>query len=119
VFPILPECEHCTYSECRACTNKRHTEAHPVPVDGCGICRLSQGEIQLSPKATPSKRSPVPPRKPNNSWEKGLARNERGMPLMMDGRPIGVKEYAERRHEIDDARRRLHHQQREAETTRS
>ncbi len=109
MFPILDRCEHCDYSECIACTNQRHAEAHPVPVDGCGICRFSMGTIQLSPKATPNKRSPVPPRRPSNSWEKGVARDSRGMPLYEDGRPISVKEYAERRHSIEEKRRRLHH----------
>ena len=108
MFPILDHCEHNASYECFACTNLRHAEAHPVPVDGCGICRFSNGTIQISPKATPSKRSPTPPRKPNNSWERGLATDERGMPLYMGGKPLGVKEAAERRHEIEAARHRLH-----------
>lgn len=107
MFPLLDHCEHCDYSECFACTNARHAAAHPVRVVGCGICRLSHGTIQLSPKATPSKRSPTPPRQPSNSWERGVATDSRGMPLYEDGRPVSVKQYAERRHEIEAKRRRL------------
>jgi hypothetical protein len=107
VFPILERCEHNEHYECIGCTTVRHAEAHPTPLEGCGICRFSNGTIQISPKATPSKRSPTPPRKPNNSWEKGLATDERGMPLYMGGKPLGVKEAAERRHEIKAARHRL------------
>lgn len=113
MFPILDHCEHLDYAECRNCTNERHNEAHPVRVEGCGICRLSNGSIQISPQATPSKREGrrflgPPPKKPNNSWERGIATDERGMPLFMDGKPVSVKRYAERRHEIEDKRRRLH-----------
>ena len=119
MFQILDHCEHLSYSECFACTQVRHQREHRVPVDGCGICRFSEGTIQISPKATPSRRSSAPPRKPENSWERGIARDHRNMPLFMDGRPVTVKEYAENRHKIDAARRRLHHTQRDAETTRS
>ena len=50
-----------------------------------------------------------PPAGSSNSWEKGVARDERGMPFLggKGMQPIGVKEYAQRRHEIEDHRRML------------
>ena len=58
--------------------------------------------IQWSPAATPSRRNTIPPRTPNNSWEKGTATDDRGMPLL-DGNlnPIGLKERANKRGLID------------------
>lgn len=105
----IDRCEHNDEYECNDCTEARHAAEHPEKVDGCQICWLS-GTIQLSPKATPSKRSDAPPTafKPMNSWEKGIATDSRGMPLLgKGGAPIGVKEAGERRHEIDAWRRRL------------
>ena len=54
--------------------------------------------IQISPSATPSRRNTIPPRAPNNSWEKGIARDERGMPLLdSSNEPIGLHEMASNR----------------------
>ena len=100
-------CEHNGEYECNDCTEAAHAAAHPVRVDDCQHCRLS-GTIQISPKATPSKRSLAPPAAPRNSWEAGIATDERGMPFLGKGmQPIGVKEYGERRSEIEEHRRRL------------
>lgn len=72
---------------------------------------LRRQSVQLSPAATPSKDRKVRPLgkpKGDNSWERGIAVDGRGMPLLReDGRHIGVKEYGEQRHSIEDARRRL------------
>ena len=100
-------CRHNDEYECNDCTEERHAALHPVRVDDCQHCRLS-GEIQISPKATPSKRSATPPRVHENSWESGIARDERGMPFLGEGgQPIGVKEYGKRHAEIEAWRRRL------------
>ena len=102
-------CVHNDDYECNDCTEAAHAELHPERVGGCDHCWLS-GTIQLSPKATPSKRSTAPPsvHVSRNSWEAGIATDERGMPFLGKGdQPIGVKEYGERRHEIDQWRHRL------------
>ena len=64
--------------------------------------------IQWSPAATPSRRNQIPPKTPNNSWEKGIATDDRGMPLLgASGEPIGLKERASRRGHIDQRLREL------------
>lgn len=58
--------------------------------------------IQISPSATPSRRNHIPPRVGNNSWEKGIAKDDRGMPLLGDkGTPIGLHELAGKRGHIE------------------
>lgn len=116
----LDSCEHNEESECHWCFVARHDLVHPpnCSVEGCLSCKL-RGTIQLSPKAIPSKRSDAPSRTPNNSWEKGLARDSRGMPLIKDGKPVTVKQYGEQRHEIDRALHRLENDPSVYATTRS
>lgn len=98
---------HNVSCECNDCFETKHRLDHPERVGGCLACKLS-GTIQLSPKATPSKRSLVPPAGSKNSWEAGIATDERGMPFLGKGdAPIGVKEYANRRSEIEAWRHRL------------
>lgn len=64
--------------------------------------------IQWSPACTPTRRNNIPPRAPSNSWEKGIATDDRGMPLLgKGGSPIGLKERASRRGEIDSHLRDL------------
>lgn len=100
-------CEHNDEYSCNDCWDRWHAEAHSERVDNCFACRVAPG-IQISPKATPSKRSLSPPKKPDNSWERGIATDERGMPFLgKGGAPIGVKEYGQRRSEIDGWRNRL------------
>jgi hypothetical protein len=44
----------------------------------------------------------------NNSWEKGFARDERGVRILTSsGRPIRNKEYSTNRHHIDGELRRM------------
>ncbi len=105
-LPAHPRCEHNEWGECVECFDARHAVAHAERDAECLTCRFV-GTIQLSPKATPSRRSPTPPRTPNNSWEKGLARDSRGMPLIRDGKPVTIKQYGEDRHRIDAALHRL------------
>lgn len=64
--------------------------------------------IQWAPSATPSRRNTIAPRTPNNSWERGIAKDERGMPLLRaDGSPLGVKELANNRGHIEKRLREL------------
>lgn len=79
---------------------------------GCFPCKLrgwSDGGMQLSPAATPSKTRKVHPvgvPKGNNSWERQVVTDSRGMPLLRaDGELIRSKEYGERRSVIEAARR--------------
>lgn len=54
--------------------------------------------IQWSPSCTPSRRNTIPPKAPNNAWERGIAKDERGMPLLDSNcEPIGLKEMANKR----------------------
>jgi hypothetical protein len=70
--------------------------------------------MQLSPAATPTKTrkfAPVGP-KGNNSWERPVVTDSRGMPLI-DGNDFHLvrqKEYSERRTEIEAKRRQVHEQ---------
>jgi hypothetical protein len=76
--------------------------------DGCFGCKIQT--IQISPYATPNRLHPErAPRTPNNSWEKGIPTDSRGMPfLKADGSAMGVKEYGEKRHQIEEHRKKLH-----------
>lgn len=72
-------------------------------------CKLAEWRargLQVSPAATPNRRNQIPPRTPNNSWERGIAKDARGMPLLdADYRPLGIKKYGENRHQIEESRR--------------
>lgn len=88
-----------------ACENGN--ESH----DGTGNdfgCKLKS--IQFDPYSMPSRLHPsVAPRRPNPAWERGIPTDRRGMPFLKgDGTPMGVKEYAQNRSQIDERRRRLH-----------
>ena len=69
------------------------------------------GHRLVSPQATPNRRNHLPPKVTSNAnaWERGVAKDSRGMPLLCaDGSPMGVKEYAEKRTEVEEVRRRAH-----------
>jgi hypothetical protein len=74
----------------------------------CFKCKIKT--IQVSPSATPSRTwRPQKGPKEVNSWEKGIPRDERGMPIIKsDGSPMGQKEYSEKRTQIEAAKRQLH-----------
>lgn len=65
--------------------------------------------LNVSPAATPTRRNSVPPATPNNSFERGVPKDSRGMPFFDErGGVIGQKEYITRRREIEAGRRRAH-----------
>lgn len=80
-----------------------------MDVDGCPTCKLRS--VQLSPAATPTKTrkyGEVGKLKGNNSWERAIVSDARGMPILKpDGNLIRSAEYAEKRHEIEAGRRQL------------
>lgn len=58
--------------------------------------------MSVSPAATPNRRNNIPPRRGNNSWEKGIATDERGLPIRKaNGEVIPIKEYASKRGHYD------------------
>lgn len=91
-------------------------EACEADTHGCQPCKLRGwrlgGGMQLAPSATPTKTKRMPPAgtiKGNNSWERPVVTDERGMPLI-DGKDfhlIRQKEYSERRSEIESTRRKI------------
>lgn len=49
--------------------------------------------INISPSATPNRRNSIPPRTPNNSFERGNRTDERGIAYLdRDGKPLKMKE---------------------------
>ena len=53
--------------------------------------------IQISPAVNPTSRNNVPPRTPNNSFEKGNRLDERGLPFLdKSGSPLKMKESFDR-----------------------
>lgn len=63
--------------------------------------------IQFSTQAMPSRRNNVPPKvnPDSNAWERGIVRDDRGMPLLdKDGLHVGLKEYATDRHKYEEGR---------------
>lgn len=80
-------------------------------------CKLrywrTEGTMHLDPRATPSRRNGIPPRKPDPAWERGRLTDRRPggfeMPVLgKDHQPIGVKEASENRGAIEARRRQLH-----------
>lgn len=87
---------------------RRHYGQHDG--DSCFPCKLTG--IQLSPAATPTRRNSKPPtvNESANAWERGIVRDERGMPLLGPNGEVGVKEYANNRSKYEEAERRLAHE---------
>lgn len=82
------------------------------PVDGCYGCELKAKNISLSSRIIPSRQNAVPPRTPDPAWERGRAGERRPdgsfMPFLSPNRQtMGVKEYGERRREVDEQVKRL------------
>lgn len=75
----------------------RHDGTHG---DDCFGCRIKS--IQFSSSCTPSRTpSQTPPASPHNNWEKGIVKDERGLPVRRGGKVIGLKEYADNKRSID------------------
>ena len=66
--------------------------------------------MQVTPTASPASRRGGAPRDKwdSNAWERGIARDERGVPILMPGtvEPMPIKHYTEHRHEVDAGIRR-------------
>lgn len=77
-------------------TTTTHDGSHGPECFGCKI-----RSIQISPSATPSRRNNIPPAQGNNSWEKGILRDERGLPIRRGGKVIPLKTAAAERHKIE------------------
>lgn len=71
--------------------------------------------IRLDPSATPSRYNDVPAainsrRKEANSWERGIVKDERGMPLIGPKGYVRQKEWVENKHRYKEDLRRLNHE---------
>lgn len=76
---------------------RRHQGQHGESCFGCKV-----HSIQVSPSAMPSRRNNIAPARPMNSWERGVLKDERGLPVRRaSGDVIGLHEYASDRHRID------------------
>lgn len=77
--------------------HRRHQGQHG---EGCFGCKVHS--VQVSPSAMPSRRNTIPPARPMNSWERGVVRDDRGLPVRRaNGDLIPVHEYASERRKID------------------
>jgi hypothetical protein len=69
----------------------------------------TEGCLQVSPSATPTRRNNVAPRTPDAAWERGIPTDSRNMPVLgPDLEPLRAKQYAEQRSRINQSRRRAH-----------
>lgn len=76
--------------------------------EDCDCFGCKARSVSFAPTAMPSRMNLVPTRKPDNSWEKGIATDDRGVPLLTEsGALMGVKEAGVRRHEIEQRKREL------------
>jgi hypothetical protein len=69
-------------------------------------CALRQKGVTVAPSALPSQMNSVPPRTANPAWERGIVTEKRPgghVVPVLDSRlkPIRVKQYAQKRREID------------------
>jgi len=87
---------------------------HPHGCDcGAYACKLRAKGVSVSPKATPTqhnRKAPAP--HTNNSWEKGVAGENRGggtfMPYLgADGKPLPIKERSAAESKVKTLRQRL------------
>ena len=84
---------------------KKHFGQH----EDCFGCKVQT--VQVSPAATPTRTGAYrkPARTPDNSWEKGIPTDNRGMPTLLPGTfdPAGEKFVAQNRRLIEESRRRF------------
>lgn len=77
---------------------RRHQGQHGPGCFGCKVL-----SVQVSPSAMPSRRNNIPPARPLNSWERGVLRDDRGIPVRRaSGDVIPVHEYGSERRKIDE-----------------
>lgn len=61
--------------------------------------------MQVTPTASPAARRGGTPRdkSSSNSWERGIAHDERGVPILMPGtiEPMPIKHFTQHRHEVE------------------
>lgn len=66
--------------------------------------------LQVTPSASPAARRGGTPRDKSNSnaWERGIARDDRGIPILMPGslEPMPLKHYAMNQRQVDEGIRR-------------
>lgn len=77
---------------------------HP---EDCFHCKIKS--IQFGSGTTPSKRrTNQAVKKTGNSWEKGIVKDERGMPYLNPGtvEPMPIKTFVENRHKIEENKRK-------------
>lgn len=76
---ICPQCE---------------TEFQKTFCPNCGLANQEVlGSIQIAPSAMPSRKNAIPPRRSNNSFERGNRLDERGLPLLKpNGKPMKMKD---------------------------
>jgi hypothetical protein len=84
---------------------------------GCGCsayaCKLRRKGVAISSKAMPTRHNRKPPAPhTNNSWEKGVAGENRGhgtfMPYLgKDGKPLPIKQKSEAEHKVKTLRDKL------------
>lgn len=89
---------------------------HPY---GCNCkayaCQLRRKGVAISSKATPTRHNRKPPAEhTNNSWEKGIAGENRGHGTFMpylgnDGKPLPIKQRAEAEVKVKKLREKLPH----------
>ena len=97
---------------CFQCAEDEHANLHPFMDDeDCPTCRMRS--VQLNPRTCgPTSRNSVAPRGTDgqNSWEKGVATDHRGIPYRdQNGAQIPLKRFAEKRQVYEEAIRRNRH----------
>lgn len=87
---------------------------HPVGCDcQAYACKLRRKGVTVSSKATPTRHNRKPPAPhTNNSWEKGIAGENRGhgtfMPYLgADGKPVPIKQKSDAESKVKSLRAKL------------
>lgn len=101
----------CGSLECFDCGTRRHQLHEGMPgFEDCLACKLqtvqvnSSGIRRLTHQGEVLDRPSAPPRVHNNSWEKGIAKDHRGVPYLdSSGDHIPIKKFGENRHKYDEA----------------
>lgn len=76
-------------------------------------CELRKKNLLIAPSAMPTRMNNVPPPKANPVWERQIITDKRPdgseMPIFRPGTttPLRIKEYSERKREIDSGLKRL------------